>query len=158
MERNKQETQRINQFDLKINNSPFQKIISDKLEAELNEPEKLGKFQPSNAVCGTISWDMTAEKLSEITSALDFKESLFDGTIEGVVKDINAYFERKISEYCFKHNISLLDWSKNGVHKKYKNKVEYYYLDEFICSVEIIEDKLFQDDNKLTKSIILKYD
>ena len=156
MEGNKQETQRINQFDIKINNSPFQKIISDKLEAALNEP-RFGELQPSNDVCGTVSWDMTAEKLSEITSALGFEESLFDGTIEGAVKDINAYLEKQINSYCFIHNISLVDWSRNGVRKQLNDRVEYYYLDEFICGIRIIEDKLFQEELKVTKTVILEY-
>lgn len=168
MEGNKQETQimtSINPFDkydIHIDSSPFQKIISDKLNIALNSPkESLETVKSSDEICGTISWDLSdniLEKISKITSVFDYAKNKLDGTIQSVIKDINSYFERKISEYCFKHNISLLDWSKNGVRKKYKNKVEYYYLDEFICSVEIIEDKLFQDDNKLTKSIILKYD
>lgn len=157
MEGNKQETQRINQFDIKINNSPFQKIISDKLEVALNEPEKLGEFQLSNDICGTVPFDMTVEKLSEITSALDFKESLFDGTIEGAEKDINAYFEKKISGYCFMHNVSLIDWSKNGIRKQLNDRVEYYYLDEFICGIRVIEDSLFQEEFKVKKTIILEY-
>jgi hypothetical protein len=156
MEGNKQETQRINQFDIKLNNSPFQTIISDKLETALNE-SRFGELQLSNDVCGTISWDMTAEKLSENISALGFKDNLFDGTIEGAEKDINAYFEKKISGYCFMHNVSLIDWSKNGIRKQLNDRVEYYYLDEFICGIRVIEDSLFQEEFKVKKTIILEY-
>ena len=145
-------------YDFMLNGSPVKKVISDTLELEVNEP----KFKielPRDKQCGTITWSDkdTVDHVADTMNFLKYLEEQENNIVSKISKEVGEYIEKKVNEFCEINNVSLIDWSKNGQIKQWKNKTEYYYNDYLVCGVEIIQDELIPDEMKLEHTVLLKY-
>lgn len=145
-------------YDLTLDGNPIKKVMSDTFNAELNEQEYKIDFSRSKGLSGTISWSDkdTVDRIADTMNFLKYLEEQ-ENIVSKVSKEVNKYIEDKVNCYLRLHNISFLQWSKNGQVKYRKNMTEYYYENEFICGVEIIQDELIPDDMKLEHTLLLKY-
>lgn len=148
-------------YDLTINGSPIKKVFSDALKAAVEEPEFSVDWSKHKDICGTIPFKIKSkEELDHIIDDLNLSNYIHDqhqAVVNEVAKSVNKYLEGRVNEYCKLYNIDMLEWSRNGKVKYWKNKTEYYYKEEFICGVEVIQDELIPEDFKLKKTLLLKY-
>ena len=148
-------------YDLTINGSPIKKVFSDALKAAVDEPEFSIDWSKHKDICGTISLKpKNIEEIDHIVAGLTLDNYINDQhniLVSEIAKEINKYFEDKVGTYCKLHNIDLLEWSRNGQVKYWKNRTEYSYKGEIVCGVEVIQDELIPEDFKLKKTLLLKY-
>lgn len=146
-------------YGFTLDGNPIKKVMSDTLKVEVNEPEYKIDFSRNKGQCGTISWSDkdTIERIADTMNFLKYLEEQENNIVSKISKEVGEYLEKKVSEFCKINNVSLIDWSKNGQLKQWKNKTEYYYNDYLVCGVEIIQDELIPDDMKLEHTLLLKY-
>ena len=126
-------------YDITINGEPITKILSDKIEAAVNESVDgvpLGQWSHTEKLQGSL--DISSRELRKIISEFD---RIFDEQKLQALKvndEINQYLESKINEYLEKNNLDFVDWSRHGNCKWWKNRREYFYDDVFITGVEVI--------------------
>lgn len=147
-------------YDLMINGSPIKKVMSDTLNAAVSEPEYKIDFLKHKDICGTIPFKFNKEQFEQAVNTLkldNFINNQQQSIISKIAEEVNEYLENKVRDYCKSHEINFIQWSKYGEKKHWPNKTEYYYNEEFICGVEVIQDELIPSDFKLQKTVLLRY-
>ena len=139
-----------------INGQPIGKVVSDALKMDV-ENNYSSFISETKNLCGTLSWDVKLEELQNTISVFDHLMTEHEKLMADVSKQIRDYILKKINEFRDINHIDFIQWSKNGVEKHLKNKIEYYYNDYFVCGVEIISEELIPDQLKTEHKMWLKY-
>ena len=150
----------LEKYDLMINGSPIKKVMTDALNAAVNEPEFKIDWSKNKGICGTLPIKFNKEQFEQAVNTLkldDFINNQQQSMVSKIAEEVNRYLEDKVKEYCKIYGVSFVQWSKCGEKKHWLNKTEYYYNDEFICGVEVIMDELIPSDFKLQKTLLLRY-
>lgn len=131
----------MNDFDLFINGNPIERVISDELDVTTDKlsdvsPVDLWKFNAKQA--GTISWEVDAVNAEKLLTKLNHEFEEQKKLALQLNNEMNEYLESKINKYLENNNLDLLDWSRHGTCKWWKNRREYFYDDVLIAGVEVI--------------------
>ena len=143
-------------YSFTINGQPIGKVVSDALKMDV-ENECPSFLSDDRKLCGTISWGVSPTELQNTISVFEHFMTEHEKLMADVSKQIRDYLLKKINEFCDINHIDFIQWSRNGVEKHLKNKVEYYYKDYFICGVEIVSEELIPDQLKTEHKMWLKY-
>jgi len=136
----------ISRYDLMVNGNPLSKVISDKLDVELNVPEKeMPTYCPSEPRCGNISVEWKKSEFDKILEGLkfeDFTEHKLKTFMEKLQKKVDSYMIKKCKEYCKKNHIPFGCWAGftiaeyQGVIGGYKWEIRYN--EDVVCGVKVI--------------------
>lgn len=128
-------------FDLFINGNSIERVISDELDVttdKLSDVSPVDLWKSNAKQAGTISWEVDTVNVEKLLTKLNYEFEEQKNLALQLNNEMNEYLESKINKYLENNNLDLLDWSRHGNCKWWKNKREYFYDDVFITGVEVI--------------------
>lgn len=132
----------ITREDLFLDNNPFVKKISEKLDAALNAPKVELPLSSSEQQCGSIPIEISKVEWDKITNDLTLSEWMQqqrEATAKELLKMINEYLEKKCEDYCKYNSIPILDWIRFAAAEHFPdNRWEVRYKDELICGAKVV--------------------
>jgi hypothetical protein len=140
--------------DLMINGNPILNAVSDKLNAEINIPQKgFAEYCHSEGQIGSISVKLEKPKLDEIIKDLPFQDYFWQQmeiSARELRKKINEYLETKCEDFCKKNCITTEVFTSFAEFENFNNhKWEVRYKGDLVCGVKVIseiKDKGLQKD------------
>jgi hypothetical protein len=135
----------ISRYDLMVNRNPLSKVISNKLDVELNIPEKeMPTYCPSEPQCGNISVNWKESEVSDVMKGLffeDFTEHKLRTFMKKLQKKVDSYMEKKCKEYCKKNHLPIEAWrgfavaEYQGIIGGYKWEIRHN--GDIVCGVKV---------------------
>lgn len=144
----------ITREDLFLDNNPFVKKISKKLDAVINVPKVGLPLSSTEKQCGSIPIEISKVEWDKIINDLTLSEWMQQQrktTAEELLKMINEYLEKKCEDYCKYNRIPIEVWMSFAASEYFPdNRWEVRYKGELVCGVRIIYELKHEDFSEKT--------
>lgn len=132
----------ISREDLFLDNNPFVKKISKKLDAAIKAPKVGLPLSSSEKQCGSIPIEISKVEWDKIVNDLTLSEWMQQQrkiTAEELLRMINEYLEKKCEDYCKHNRIPIEAWIGFATSEYFPdNRWEVRYKGELICGVKVV--------------------
>lgn len=151
----------ISREDLFLDNNPFVKKISKKLDAALKAPKVKLPLSSSEKQCGSIPIEISKVEWDKITNDLTLSEWMQQQrelTAKELLRMINEYLEKKCEDYCKHNRIPVEVWKSFATSEYFPdNRWEVRYQGELVCGVKVFYELKQKDFSEKTSISLEMY-
>ena len=151
----------ITREDLFLDDNPFVKKISEKLNVALKTPKMELSLSSSEQQCGSIPIEISKVEWDKIINDLTLSEWMQQQrktTAEELLRMINEYLEKKCEDYCKYNRIPVEVWMSFATSEHFKdNRWEVRFKDELVCGVKVVCELKQKDFSEKTSISLEMY-
>jgi len=144
----------ISREDLFLDNNPFVKKFSEKLDAAIKAPKVELPLSSSEKQCGSIPIEISKVEWDKITNDLTLSEWMQQQreiTAKELLRMINEYLEKKCEDYCKHNRIPVEVWMSFATSEHFPdNRWEVRYQGELVCGVKVVYELKQKDFSEKT--------
>lgn len=151
----------ITREDLFLDNNPFVKKISKKLDAAIKAPKVALPLSSSEEQCGSIPIEISKDEWDKIINDLTLSEWMQQQreiTAKELLRMINEYLEKKCEDYCEHNRIPVEVWMSFATSEYFPdNRWEVRYKGELVCGVKVVCELKQKDFSEKTSISLEMY-
>lgn len=151
----------ITREDLFLDNNPFVKKTSKRLDAAIKVPKVELPLSSSEKQCGFIPIEISKVEWDKITNDLTLSEWMQQQrelTAKELLRMISEYLEKKCEDYCKHNRIPVEVWTSFATSEYFPdNRWEVRFKGELVCGVKVVCELKQKDFSEKTSISLEMY-